>query len=94
MKWSEYSRGDPLWLFDVNVNFVAGCLRHRTRLRGEEAPPANREHAIQTNDLAIRLFRREIAPEKALFRQGWRVSVAESFRKSPPLAAEESRGEN
>jgi len=47
----DHLRGDSLRFLDVNVNFVAGCLRHRARLRSKEASPANREYAIQINGL-------------------------------------------
>lgn len=51
-----YSRGDSLRFLDVDVNFIASCLRHRARLRSEEASPANRKHATQTNGLASQFF--------------------------------------
>lgn len=61
-----YSRGDSLWFLDVNVNFVTSRLRHRARLRGKQASPANRKYPIRTNGLANRLFRHcGIAPEEA-----------------------------
>lgn len=75
-----YSRGDSLRFLDVDVNFIASCLRHRARLWSEEASPANRKHATQTNGLASQFFwRRGIALEKALLGRGRHVPVAKSL---------------
>lgn len=91
-KTNAYSRGDPLRFLDVDVNFIASCLRHRARLWSEETSPANRKHATQTNGLASQFFRRRgIALEKALLGKGRRVSVAKSFANCCSLSYNSAR---